>query len=99
MSLIDKLSNVFSKNSAEPAAETSGDLSLGTPDASIDPLMATGGMQAPAHVAPADPDSLAQDASVAPLDSIQDAELLSVPLLGRRSIVTHPRILFTLLAV
>jgi twitching motility protein PilJ len=46
-----------------------------------------------------DPDSVAQDDSIAPLDEGSDAELIAIPLLGRRSIVTHQRILFTLLAL
>ena len=47
---------------------------------------------------PADPDSLADDESTR-LEEHGEAELISVPLLGRRSIVTHQRILFTLLSM
>ena len=47
--------------------------------------------------ATADPDSLAEDTLVPP--EAEEAELVSVPLLGRRTIVTHQRILFTLLGV
>ncbi|MDP3761585.1 MAG: methyl-accepting chemotaxis protein [Ramlibacter sp.] len=102
MSVVDQLKNLFSKKSHEPAAETSGDLSLGMPDASMHPMMATGAMDGRGNamaMAEADPDSVADDDSVAPLDSIQEAELIAVPLLGRRTIITHQRILFTLLAL
>ncbi|ROZ79645.1 methyl-accepting chemotaxis protein [Ramlibacter sp. WS9] len=102
MSVVEKLSSLFSKKRADPVAETTGDLSLGMPDASIDPMMATGAMESSQAVAmtPADPDSIGQDESAAsPLDAIQEAELISVPLLGRRTIITHQRILFTLLAL
>ena len=100
MSLIDKLNNLFSKKSGEPTAETSGELSLAMPDGTLDPMMATGSMESnesAVAMAPADPDSI--DDSIAPMDAANEAELISVPLLGRRSIATHQRILFTLLAL
>jgi twitching motility protein PilJ len=107
MSVVDSLKNLFSKKSSEPA-ESTDQLSLATPDASMDPN-ATGsmdsvdgsGQMAMASVAanPDDPDSSVTDDSVAPLEGTSEAELISVPLLGRRSIVTHQRILFTLLAL
>ena len=85
MSVVDQLKNLFANKSPEPAVETSGQLSLGTPDASA-------GLQMP------DPDSIAGDA-LAPLEGSDAAELVSVPLLGRRTIATHQRVLFTLLAL
>src|SRR5438105_3941434 len=99
MSLIDKLNNLFSKKQAEPTAE-SGELSLAMPDGTLDPMMVTGAMESTENqvaMSPADPDSV--DDSIAPMEAINEAELISVPLLGRRSIVTHQRILFTLLAL
>ncbi len=84
MSVVDQLKNLFAKKSPEPAVETSGELSLGTPEAS--------GLRV------ADPDSVADD-SVVPLEPAHEAELISVPLLGRRTIVTHQRVLFTLLGL
>ncbi|MDF2465624.1 MAG: pilJ [Ramlibacter sp.] len=102
MSVVDQLKNLFSKKSPEPAAETSGELSLAMPDASVDPMSATGSKHAEGiAIAMADegPDTVAGEDSVVPLDSIQEAELIDVPLLGRRTIITHQRILFTLLAL
>jgi twitching motility protein PilJ len=91
MPLVDKLFKSRSKKSEEPAA-TGGELSLGTPDGSIDPMMsASMGINATL-----DPDS--QD-SIAPLDTVQQAELITVPLLGRRSTITHQRLLFALLSL
>jgi twitching motility protein PilJ len=84
MSVVDQLKNLFATKSPEPAVETSGQLSLGTPEGS--------GLRM------ADPDSVADD-SVVPLESAHEAELISVPLLGRRTIGTHQRVLFTLLAL
>jgi twitching motility protein PilJ len=108
MSVVDSLKNLFSKKPAEPA-ESTDQLSLATPDGSMDPN-ATGAMDAmgstqgmaalPAEAGDAqDPDSSVADDSVAPLEASDEAELISVPLLGRRSIVTHQRILFTLLSL
>jgi twitching motility protein PilJ len=104
MSVVEKLSNLFSKKSDEPQAETSasGELSLAMPDASIDPMMATGSMdgrpQQHAPAAPADPDSVADD-SIAPPEVSDEADVISVPLLGRRAAVVHQRILGTLLLI
>jgi len=98
MSVVDQLKNLFSKKSPEPAAETSGELSLAMPDASIDPMSATGSAEA-RGMAQAVPGGMGGDDSVAPLDSIEEAELIAVPLLGRRTIITHQRILFTLLVL
>src|SRR4051812_24272631 len=100
MSVVEKLFKLFPKKSSEAPTETSGELSLAMPDASIDPMMVTGAMEASHNaMAQADPDSVAQDDSVDALDSIQEAELVSVPLLGRRPIGSHQRILAILLGV
>jgi twitching motility protein PilJ len=97
MSVVEKLSKLFSKKPEESQGETSGALSLATPDATLDPMMVRGALNAAAQQ-PADPDSVADD-SIAPPEAVEQAELISVPLLGRRTVVTHQRILFTLLAV
>jgi twitching motility protein PilJ len=101
MSVVDSLKNLFAKKPAEPSETTADGLSLGTPDGSMDPSAATGAestqnmpMMADDSV---DPDSVADD-SIAAGDEAQAAEQISVPFLGKKSIVTHQRILFTLLA-
>ncbi|MRD48331.1 methyl-accepting chemotaxis protein [Caenimonas koreensis] len=100
MSVVDQLKNLFSKKEPEASVDPSGELSLAMPqESSMDP-MATGALEASnaRATSPADPDSANED-SLSPMESVDDADLISVPLLGRRSIVTHQRILFTLLAV
>jgi twitching motility protein PilJ len=98
MSVVDQLKNLFAKKSRESSSShASSELSLAMADGSLDP-MATGAMEALPSAAPpsitnADPDSI--DDSVTPVDAAAQAELISVPLLGRRSVVTHQRILFT----
>ncbi|HWI78196.1 MAG TPA: type IV pili methyl-accepting chemotaxis transducer N-terminal domain-containing protein, partial [Ramlibacter sp.] len=90
------LKNLFGKKSAESSSSNaSGDLSLAMADGSLD-AMHTGAME-PASITQQDPDSVDAD-SVAPAEP-SAAELISVPLLGRRTIVTHQRILFTSLAL
>ena len=100
MSVVEKLSKLFSKKSEEPQAETSGDLSLATPDASLDPMMATGSMDAGPARGPGvtDMDSVTDD-SLVPPDALDQADRISVPLLGRRSVVVHQRVLFTMLVI
>ncbi|WP_427913785.1 methyl-accepting chemotaxis protein [Ramlibacter sp. MMS24-I3-19] len=86
------LKNLFSKKSSD--GESSGDLSLGsvdlaggtTIDAQRSGLMAL------------TPDSVDEPESIDPLPQ-QQAELVSIPLLGRRTIVAHQRVLFALLVV
>ena len=104
MSVVDSLKKMFRKKPAE-AAETTSELSLATPDVSMDPN-ATGALEAGAPDGAAlmaandDPSSMGpEDDSLAPGEVAQQAELIRVPLLGRRTIVTHQRILFTLLAI
>jgi twitching motility protein PilJ len=104
MSVVAQIKNLFARNPVESTLETSGELSLGMPDASLDAMMVTGGMQArgdsaAAMTAPADPDSVVQDDSVAAVDAGDEAELISVPVLGRRTVGTHQRVLFSLLAL
>jgi twitching motility protein PilJ len=98
MSVVDQLKSLLSKKSAEPSTQTSDELSLGTPDS-----MGTGVHHAADNALPTMPSELhAEDDPLVPMvpagEAGGEAELVAVPLLGRRSIVTHQRILFTLLA-
>ena len=98
MSVVESLKNLFAKKPAEPSETTADGLSLATPDGSMD--AAAAGVEStqnmPMMAESVDPDSINDD-SIAPGDEAQ-AEQISVPLLGKQSIVTHQRILFTLLA-
>jgi twitching motility protein PilJ len=99
MSVVEKFTQLFSRKPAEPHADASGELSLGGPDASI---AAMDGAPEPARspsLVPADDaqDSIA-DESILP-SSEDNPELISVPVLGRRTVVQHQRLLFTSLTV
>ncbi|HET6829286.1 MAG TPA: methyl-accepting chemotaxis protein [Ramlibacter sp.] len=101
MSVVDSLKNLFSNKPAD-ASDTHDGLSLATPDGSMDPN-ATGALEAGSTQgirsmtdAAADPDSVTDD-SLSP-EAQPGAELIKVPLLGRRTVVTHQRVLFTFLA-
>jgi twitching motility protein PilJ len=97
MSVVDQLKNPFAKNKPSDAAgETSGELSMAGPEASLDPGAAHEG--APA-LAVADPDSIDAPDSLDVPDQAAEAELVNVPFLGRHAIVTHQRILFTVLGI
>ncbi len=91
MSVVDYLNKLFSKKQPESSL-AGGELSLAMPEASVTQAMDEPLPMATSALAP-DPDSVAED----PL--VDEADLVSVPLLGRRTIVTHQRILFTLLAL
>lgn len=82
------LKNLFGKKQpADAENSVTQALSIGHPEAS------TGAIEAGSTQA--DPDSL--DDSI--VDEVDEAELISVPLLGRRSTVTHQRWLFALLSL
>lgn len=93
MSVAAQLKNLFAKKKSADG-ETTGDLSLGSPEASMDPVI----QHAPTAAMPLnDPDSIDGPESIDG-DQVPEAELVSVPLLGRRSSVSHQRILFAALA-
>jgi twitching motility protein PilJ len=92
MSVIDQFKNLFSKTPSE--SDLDSRLSLAMPDASIDPASA----------------ETVQDSQNVPLQSTantakpaaelmaEDGDLISVPMLGRRTVVQHQRLLSLLLA-
>ena len=81
------LKNLFSKKQPEEAdPSVTQELSLGAPDPSSSAAIEAGSTQ--------DPDTI--DDSV--IDEVDAAELIRVPLLGRRTTATHQRILFVLLS-
>jgi twitching motility protein PilJ len=95
MSLIDKLNKAFSKKDAGPSTENSGELSLAMPDASIDPM----GLDAHRSAGAQSGESDIADDSLTSEQAAEGFALISVPLLGRRSVATHQRALFTFLVV
>ena len=94
MSVVDQLKSIFSKKSHEVSVGASGELSLGMP-ASRDPTdhRTTRGLA----LGEAE-DSVAGEDMLEPA-SIDRAELVNLPLLGRRTAGAHQRILFVLLAI
>jgi twitching motility protein PilJ len=87
MSVVFSLKNLFGKNPPEEAdPSVTQDLSFGTPD----PTTAT------IEAGSTQNESTIGDDSV--VEEVNQAELISVPLLGRRTTATHQRILFTLLS-
>jgi twitching motility protein PilJ len=106
MSVIDKLNNLFSRKSAPPD-DSMDHVSL---DASIDP-MATGAMDASSGtvampaVAPVmqdrgeDSENPGPDSMDSEEATDQTVELLSLPILGRRRMGTHQRVLVVLMGL
>jgi twitching motility protein PilJ len=94
MSVVDQLKSLFSKKRAQP--EPSGELSLAMPDATVDPLH-SGVIETNNSEGPLGPDTVGNEESIAPVEELDAAELISVPLLGRRAIAVQQRILFILL--
>jgi len=92
MSVVDQLKNLLAKKKSEAAGETTGSLSLGSPEATMDPFQTHEPSQAMMLPGADDPDSIDS------VDHVAEGERVSVPLLGRRSIVAHQRVLFTMLA-
>jgi len=89
MSVADSLKNIFAKKNREADPSVTQDLSLG---------MADGGNMAGdagSTLEPLDPDSI----DTLEVREEEQEQLIAVPLLGRRTPVTHQRILFTLLSL
>jgi twitching motility protein PilJ len=88
MSVVFSLKNLFGKKPPEEAdPSVTQNLSFGTPD----PTTAT------IEAGSTQNESTIGDDSI--VEEIDQAELISVPLLGRRTTATHQRILFTLLSL
>ncbi|ARV20181.1 Methyl-accepting chemotaxis protein PctA [Curvibacter sp. AEP1-3] len=89
MSVVDQLKNLFSKK--QPESELDSRLSLAMPDATVNSAehetlqeSQNAPLQAPAP-------------SVADEAVVPEGELISIPILGRRTVVQHQRTLFVLL--
>jgi twitching motility protein PilJ len=94
MSVVDSLKKLFSKKPSDDSADPMSVSPDGTLTAAMDAGSTQQGMAAMSE-AP-EPESI-DDESVSP--ELDEAEFISLPLLGRRTIVTHQRTLFTLLGL
>ena len=97
MSVVDQLKNLLSRKRAEPASEHSSSLSLGMPDGRLDQISTVDAHSGTMPISQSESDSVAHDEPLEPAG--EEADLISVPLLGRRTIITHQRILFILMAM
>ncbi|WP_332815075.1 methyl-accepting chemotaxis protein [Ramlibacter sp.] len=97
MSVVDPLKNLFARKKKSPAQEDGAGGGAAVEQASADPL---GGstIEAGEVLSEIDPDSVDSPDSLDAAELAAEGERVSVPLLGRRTIATHQRILFTLLA-
>ncbi|RYF36602.1 MAG: methyl-accepting chemotaxis protein, partial [Comamonadaceae bacterium] len=91
MSVADFLKNTFAKKNGEADPSVTQDLSLAMADGA-----GTAGGDAGSTIEPLDADSID---SIDALNEADQAELLTVPFLGRRTTVAHQRILFMLLSL
>lgn len=90
MSVVFSLKHLFGKraqDSADPSVTQ--ELSLGAPDATTATIEAGSSQD--------DSTTLGEEESIS--EQVDPAELISVPVLGRRTTATHQRILFTLLSL
>ncbi|CAA9440457.1 MAG: twitching motility protein PilJ, partial [uncultured Ramlibacter sp.] len=98
MAVVDLLKKLFSKNAHDGAGDPSGTLSLAAPDGSMHNTIEAGS-SSHAPVSSAALESMDGPETVDELELGGEGEVVSVPLLGRRTIVAHQRVLFILLAV
>jgi twitching motility protein PilJ len=92
MSVVDQLKNLFSKTPSE--SDLDSRLSLAMPDATIDPASAETVQDS--QNMPLQTPVTAPKAAEEPM--AEDGDLISVPMLGRRTVVQHQRLLSLLLA-
>ncbi|MDB5943134.1 MAG: pilJ [Ramlibacter sp.] len=96
MSVVDQLKNIFSKKSRDVSVGSGGELSLGMPT-SRDLGVAEHRGNMGLGMSDAE-DSVDGEDSLEPL-VLDRAELVTLPILGRRTAAAHQRILFVLLAI
>ncbi len=99
MSVVDQLKNLFSKKPPESSVDPSGQLSLATADGTLDPLDASRALRAMQSEGGQAAEDSEVDESIDPVLVQEEVEMIAVPLLGRRTVATHQRVLFTLLAL
>jgi twitching motility protein PilJ len=92
MSVVDQLKNLFSKTPSE--SDLDSRLSLAMPDATIDPASAETLQDAQNQPAQSASSSAKSDAE----QEGDEGDLISVPMLGSRTVVQHQRLLSLLLA-
>lgn len=97
MSVADQLKNLFAKKA--PESERDSSLSLAMPDATLDPMVTaqmqrTNDNQPPPPAAPMNAESSPGQAADAASD-----QLIALPVLGRRTVVQHQRLLSILLGL
>ncbi|MDP1937872.1 MAG: methyl-accepting chemotaxis protein [Hylemonella sp.] len=91
MSVVDQLKNLFAQKKA-PDSEQASNLSLATPDETVAGVVHTEPMMASVQT-----EAVERGAVPAPEADLSD--LISVPVLGRRTVVQHQRLLASLLGV
>ncbi len=96
MSVVDQLKNIFAKKKSTGQEDGAG-ADAAVEQAGADPLAGTT-IEAGEVLSEIDADSVDAPESLDAAEQAAEAERVSVPLLGRRTIATHQRILFTLLA-
>jgi twitching motility protein PilJ len=97
MSVVDQLKNLFTKKA--PESEQDSRLSLGIPDATVDPMVTEQMPEVPPEVTPishVQEKSISDKAGASEDDS---AELIALPVLGKRTVVQHQRQLSILLGL
>jgi twitching motility protein PilJ len=97
MSVVDQLKNLFTKKA--PESEQDSRLSLGIPDATVDPMVTEQMPEVPPEVTPI---SHVQEKSIsdkAGASEDESAELIALPVLGKRTVVQHQRQLSILLGL
>ncbi len=97
MSVVDKLKQLFNK--APPDSEQDPRLSLATPDASVDPMLAeTGAGGLDAGAAAGAVAAKAPEADTAPA-AVDASERVVLPVLGSRTVEQHQKVLSVVLGV
>ncbi|MDO9195571.1 methyl-accepting chemotaxis protein [Rhodoferax sp.] len=97
MSVVDQLKNLFAKKG--PESELDSRLSLGMPDATVDPMVTEQMQEAPDNelpvaAAPVRPEPAKDDVSAE-----ESAELIALPVLGKKTVVQHQRLLSMILGL
>ena len=97
MSVVEQLKNLFTKKA--PESEQDSRLSLGMPDATVDPMVTEQMQDATDHEVLVPVAQIRSDLDKGDVSAEEAADLIALPILGKKTVVRHQRLLSLMLGL
>lgn len=97
MSVVEQLKNLFTKKA--PESEQDSRLSLGMPDATVDPMVTEQMQDATDHEVLVPVAQIRSDLDKGDVSAEDAADLIALPILGKKTVVRHQRLLSLMLGL